>query len=51
MKQHPEVNEVQEFLEIASDFEDPLEIVRESLSNAYDAGARTHTMLELQKSY
>lgn len=39
MKQHPEVNEVQEFLEIASDFEDPLEIVRESLSNAYDAGA------------
>ncbi|MFA9417998.1 ATP-binding protein [Natrinema sp. HArc-T2] len=39
MKQHPEVNEVQEFLEIASDFEDPLEIIRESLSNAYDAGA------------
>ncbi|MFA9427065.1 ATP-binding protein [Natronorubrum sp. A-ect3] len=39
MKQHPEVNEVQEFLEIASDFEDPLEIIRESLSNSYDAGA------------
>ena len=35
----PEVNEVNEFLEIASDFEDPLEVIRESLSNAYDAEA------------
>lgn len=40
MKQTPKVNEVNEFLEIASDFEDPLEMLRESLSNAYDAGAK-----------
>ncbi|WP_132056680.1 ATP-binding protein [Halorussus amylolyticus] len=39
MKQQPKVNEVNEFLEIASDFEDPLEVIRESLSNAYDANA------------
>jgi len=39
MKKQPKVNEVNEFLEIASDFEDPLEVVRESLSNAYDANA------------
>ncbi len=39
MKQKPKVNEVNEFLEIASDFEDPLELIRESLSNAYDANA------------
>lgn len=35
----PKVNEVNEFLEIASDFEDPLEVIREALSNSYDAGA------------
>jgi hypothetical protein len=39
MKMRPRVNEVNEFLEIASDFEDPLEVIRESLSNAYDANA------------
>lgn len=39
MKQTPKVNEVNEFLEIASDFEDPLELIRESLSNSYDANA------------
>jgi len=39
MKKAPKVNEVNEFLEIASDFEDPLEVIRESLSNAYDAEA------------
>jgi hypothetical protein len=39
MKKSPKVNEVNEFLEIASDFEDPLEVIRESLSNSYDAGA------------
>ncbi len=38
-KKTPKVNEVNEFLEIASDFEDPLEVIRESLSNSYDAGA------------
>lgn len=35
----PKVNEVNEFLEIASDFENPLEVIRESLSNSYDAMA------------
>ena len=35
----PKVNEVNEFLEIASDFEDPLELIRESLSNSHDANA------------
>ncbi|WP_254863113.1 ATP-binding protein [Halovivax gelatinilyticus] len=39
MKKAPKVNEVNEFLEIASDFEDPLEVIRESLSNSYDANA------------
>ncbi|WP_435362354.1 ATP-binding protein [Haloarchaeobius sp. DFWS5] len=39
MKQLPKVNEVNEFLEIASDFEDPLELLRESLSNSFDARA------------
>lgn len=39
MKKSPKVNKVNEFLEIASDFEDPLEVIRESLSNSYDAGA------------
>lgn len=39
MKQTPKVNEVNEFLEIASDFEDPLELLRESLSNSFDARA------------
>lgn len=39
MKRKPQVNEINEFLEIASDFENPLELIRESLSNAYDANA------------
>jgi len=39
MKKSPQVNEVNEFLETASDFEDPLEVIRESLSNSYDAEA------------
>jgi hypothetical protein len=44
MKKSPKVNEVNEFLEIASDFEDPLEVIRESLSNAYDAHATEVTI-------
>lgn len=32
----PKVNESAEFLEIASDFGDPLEPFREALHNAYD---------------
>jgi len=35
----PRVNEAREFLEIAKDFKDPKEIIREALSNAWDAGA------------
>ena len=35
----PKVNESAEFLEIASDFGDPLELFRGALHNAYDWGA------------
>lgn len=35
----PTVDQAQEFLEIANDFSNPLEVVREALSNSYDAGA------------
>jgi len=35
----PKVNEAREFLEIAKDFKDPREIIREALSNSWDAGA------------
>ena len=35
----PQVNSEAEFLEIASDFGNPLEIVREAISNSIDAGA------------
>jgi len=33
----PKVDETQEFIEIANDFSNPLELVREAISNAYDA--------------
>ncbi|MFA6940655.1 MAG: ATP-binding protein [Clostridiaceae bacterium] len=39
MEVKPKVNEFSEFLEIASDFGDPLELVREAISNSYDAQA------------
>ena len=35
----PSVDETREFLEIANDFTNPLEIVREAISNAFDWGA------------
>jgi hypothetical protein len=35
----PEVNEASEFLEISSDFGDPREIIREAISNSFDAKA------------
>lgn len=35
----PNVNKEAEFLEISSDFGDPLEVIREAISNAYDAEA------------
>lgn len=35
----PEVDPASEFLEISNDFTDPKEIIREGISNAFDAGA------------
>ena len=35
----PKVNETQEFIEIAFDFSNPLELVREAISNSFDAEA------------
>jgi len=40
----PRVNEEREFLEIAKDFKDPKEIIREALSNSWDAGASKVTL-------
>lgn len=40
----PKVNEAREFLEIAKDFKDPKEIIREALSNSWDAGASKATL-------
>lgn len=37
----PKVDETQEFIEIANDFSNPLDIVREAISNAFDAKAIT----------
>lgn len=36
----PKVDETQEFIEIANDFSNPLDLVREGISNAFDAGAK-----------
>lgn len=41
----PEVNATQEFIEIAQDFANPLEIVREAISNAFDARAKVVKVL------
>lgn len=35
----PKVDDTQEFIEIANDFSNPLDIVREAISNSYDAKA------------
>lgn len=40
----PEVNSTQEFIEIANDFSNPLDLVREAISNAFDAGAKSIRM-------
>src|SRR5215471_12583832 len=40
----PQVNSEAEFLEIASDFGNPLEIVREAISNSVDAQAKNITI-------
>jgi len=44
-KIRPEVNESHEFIEIAADFSNPLDIVREAISNSYDAKAKTIKIL------
>src|SRR3989339_219886 len=36
----PKVDETQEFIEIANDFSNPLDLVREGISNAFDAKAK-----------
>ena len=36
----PKVDSAQEFIEIAMDFSNPLDLVREAVSNAFDAQAR-----------
>lgn len=48
MHKTPKVNEVNEFIEIASDFEDPLEVIREALSNSHDAKA-TEVVIEIKQ--
>ena len=40
----PEVNSAQEFIEIAQDFSNPLDLVREGISNAFDAKAKNILM-------
>jgi hypothetical protein len=40
----PKVDAVREFLEIAGDFTNPLELVREAISNSLDAGATQITL-------
>lgn len=37
---NPKVDTTQEFIEIANDFSNPLDIVREAISNSFDAGAK-----------
>ena len=41
----PKVNETQEFIEIAFDFSNPLDLVREAISNSFDAKATKMKML------
>jgi len=45
IRKEPKVNPVNEFKEIASNFSNPLEIVREAISNSLDAGATEITLL------
>lgn len=48
----PKVDETQEFIEIANDFSNPLDLVREAISNSYDAGASAiHVSFEVIKKY
>src|SRR5438876_9093463 len=40
----PRVNEAREFIEVAKDFKRPQELLREALSNAWDANATSVTI-------
>ena len=40
----PKVDSAQEFIEIALDFSNPLDLVREAISNAFDAKAKNITL-------
>src|ERR1700730_5353966 len=49
---NPVVDQAQEFIEIANDFSNPLDLVREGISNAFDAHARKITIeFEVIKKY
>ena len=45
MQYLPKVEATQEFIEIANDFSNPLEIVREAISNSFDANAQNIEIL------
>jgi len=48
----PRVDETQEFIEIANDFSNPLDLVREAISNAFDAGAsRIEILFDVIQEY
>jgi hypothetical protein len=48
----PKVNETQEFIEIANDFSNPLDIVREAISNSFDAKATViHIEFDILQEY
>ncbi|WPD24299.1 MAG: ATP-binding protein [Candidatus Electrothrix scaldis] len=48
----PKVDETQEFIEIANDFSNPLDLVREAISNSYDAkSTEIKIIFEVIKQY
>ena len=48
----PKVDETQEFIEIANDFSNPLDLVREAISNSYDAdSSEIQILFEVVKQY
>ena len=48
----PAVDAAQEFIEIANDFSNPLDLVREAISNSYDVKARSiEITFEVIKEY